>query len=225
MDRVKVLIADDHPLIRQGLVKVIRLDSAIEIVGEAADGEEAVKKAAELRPDVILMDLNMPIVDGLEATRIIKDKFPDIRVIALTVEDSEQKVIKVIRAGVSGYILKDVAPEALISTIRAVCAGEMVIHPKITGMLCREIKTEGITSGQDRKSNKPGEDLQISLTPREAQILKYIAQGVHNKDIARLLYISEKTVKNHITSIFRKLDVEDRTQAVISAVRLKMVNL
>ena len=125
MDRIKVLIADDHPLIRQGLVKVIRLDPSLDVIGEAADGEEVIEKAAQLRPHIIIMDLNMPRMDGLEATKQIKQRFPDIKVVALTVEDSEQKVVEVIRAGVSGYILKDVDPDALASTIKAVYKGEM----------------------------------------------------------------------------------------------------
>ncbi len=230
MDRIRVLIADDHPLIRQGLVRVIRLDPLLDVVGEAADGKEVIEKAEQLHPHIIIMDLNMPRMDGLQATRQIKQRFPDIRVIALTVEDSEQRVIEVIRAGVSGYILKDVDPDALASTIKAVYAGEMVIHPRITAMLCREMEQDGERGGNHDQqcscvSRPPGETLNTGLTPREVQILKYMASGVHNKDIARMLYISEKTVKNHITNIFRKLDVEDRTQAVISAVKLKLVNL
>jgi len=230
MDRVRVLIADDHPLIRQGLVKVIRLDPSLDVIGEASDGEEVIEKAAQLSPHIIIMDLNMPRMDGLEATKQIKQRFPDIKVVALTVEDSEQKVVEVIRAGVSGYILKDVDPDALASTIKAVYKGEMVVHPGITAMLCRELGQE--SSEADRNHGPRGIDsrcsggsLDVSLTAREVQILKYIASGVHNKDIASHLFISEKTVKNHITSIFRKLNVEDRTQAVISAVKLKLVSL
>ncbi len=230
MDRVKVLIADDHPLIRQGLVKVIRLDPSLDVIGEAADGEEVIEKAAQLRPHIIIMDLNMPRMDGLEATKQIKQRFPDIKVVALTVEDSEQKVVEVIRAGVSGYILKDVDPDALASTIKAVYKGEMVIHPGITAMLCRELGQKGSEPNGNQghcgvDSPCPGEYVDVCLTPREVQILKHIASGIHNKDIARRLFISEKTVKNHISSIFRKLNVEDRTQAVISAVKLKLVNL
>lgn len=230
MDRVKVLIADDHPLIRQGLVKVIRLDPSLDVIGEAADGEEVIEKAAQLRPHIIIMDLNMPRMDGLEATKQIKQRFPDIKVVALTVEDSEQKVVEVIRAGVSGYILKDVDPDALASTIKAVHKGEMVIHPGITAMLCRELGQKGSEPNGNQGHCGvdfpcPGEYMDVCLTPREVQILKHIASGIHNKDIARRLFISEKTVKNHISSIFRKLNVEDRTQAVISAVKLKLVNL
>ncbi|WP_418791045.1 response regulator [Phosphitispora sp. TUW77] len=230
MDQIRILIADDHPLIRQGLIKVIRLDPLLNVVGEAADGEDVVEKSGQLQPHIIIMDLNMPKMDGLEATKQIKQKFPEIKVIALTVEDSEQKVVSVIRAGVSGYVLKDVDPDALAATIKAVYKGEMVIHPRVTAMLCRELEQDDREPNTNHRQHAvdPGsfnENLKVNLTSREIQILKYIASGVHNKDIARLLYISEKTVKNHITNIFRKLNVEDRTQAVISAVKLKLVNL
>ncbi len=222
MQAVKVLIADDHPLIRQGLVKVINFDPEIEVVGEACDGEDVIKKAAALRPDLILMDLNMPKLDGLEAARIIRDSNPEVQIIALTVEDSEQKVMEVIKCGVRGYILKDVEPDALISTVKAVHTGETVIHPRITSMLFREL---------ERHTGNPADEMGLGgcgdsgLTPRETEILEYLAKGVPNKEIASRLFISEKTVKNHITSIFKKLQAEDRTQAVLSALKMKLVHL
>ena len=182
MGPVKVLIADDHPLIREGLVKIINMDPAIEVVGEAVDGEDVIGKTEGLNPDIIIMDLNMPKIDGLEAARIIKSKQPK----------------------------------------KAVHAGETVIHPKITSMLFRQFERAaeyaGFGFGTRNNDN-------IDLTPREAQVLKYITKGIHNKEIASQLFISEKTVKNHITSIFRKLQVDDRTQAALSAIKLKLVNL
>lgn len=222
MGPVKVLIADDHPLIREGLVKIINMDPAIEVVGEAVDGEDVINKTEDVNPDIIIMDLNMPKLDGLEAARIIRNKQPHIKVIVLTVEDSEHRVFEVIKSGAQGYLLKDVDPDALASTIKAVHAGETVIHPKITSMLFREFERvaeyAGFGFGTRNNDN-------IDLTPREAEVLKYITEGIHNKEIASQLFISEKTVKNHITSIFRKLQVDDRTQAALFAIKLKLVNL
>jgi len=217
---VKVLVADDHPLMREGLVRVMRIDSSIEVVGEAADGEAVVKKAGELQPDVVVMDLHMPRMGGLEATRAIKKLYPRIKIIALTVEDSEQRVIEVIKAGAEGYVLKDIHPDALASTIRAVHAGETVIHPGIAAVLFRK-PGHAIETAATRLEGGPGENTR--LTPREIQVLEYLAMGVHNKEIADNLFISEKTVKNHITSIFRKLQVEDRTQAALSAIKMRLV--
>jgi len=218
---VKVLIADDHPLIRQGLVQVLSFDAGIQVVGEAVNGEDAVEKAKRHRPDVILMDLYMPEMDGFEASKIILAACPEIKIIALTVEDSEQRVVEGIKAGVRGYILKDVEPEALASTIKAVNAGETVIHPKITSLLFKELERVSADPGEDN----PSAGGKTRLTPREMEILECIARGIHNKEIASRLFISEKTVKNHITNIFRKLQVEDRTQAALFAIKRKLVNL
>jgi len=216
-----VLIADDHPLILQGLARVMKYYQEITVVGEAKDGEDVVNKAGDLQPDVIIMDLNMPKMDGLEATKIIRKQFPKIQVIALTVEDSEQRVIEVVKSGVRGYILKDVEPDALVSSIKAVHEGETVIHPKITSKLFREL--ERVTENPGANTHDDSEERR--LTPREIEVLEYIVMGAHNRDIASSLFISEKTVKNHISSIFRKLKVEDRTQVALSAIKAKIVKL
>lgn len=221
MDLIRLLIADDHALLREGLTRVLGLDPTLAVVGEAVDGLDAVEKTRLLNPDVVLMDLHMPQMGGLEAARLIKEEFPDIRIIALTVDDREKSVLEVFSAGVSGYILKDIAPEALVSTIRAVFAGETVMDRQVSMMFFKEINNflpsaevaAGISAGKE------------PLTPREEEILSLIASGAHNRNIADKLFISEKTVKNHITSIFRKLGVEDRTQAVLFAIKNKMVNL
>ncbi|TLN00093.1 response regulator transcription factor [bacterium] len=221
LDLIRVLIADDHALIREGLTRVLGIEPALTVVGEAVDGRDAVEKTRSLDPDVVLMDLHMPQMGGLEAARLIKKELPHIRIIALTVDDREKSVLEVFGAGVSGYILKDIAPDALVSTIRAVFAGETVMDQQIsrmffdelTGILPSAETAAGVTAGNE------------TLTPREEEILCLIACGVHNKDIANKLFISEKTVKNHISSIFRKLGVEDRTQAVLFAIKNKMVDL
>ena len=221
MRPVKVMIADDHPLIREGLVKVMSLEPALEVVGEAVDGEDLVRQTKNIMPDVILLDLYMPKMDGLEAARIIREKHPGIRLIALTVEDSEQRVVEVIRAGVHGYVLKDIEPDALTSAILAVHAGETVIHPRIGPILFREL-SQADEVAASRSSTRP--DNLPRLTTREIQILKYITEGMHNREIAGQLFISEKTVKNHLSNIFKKLEVEDRTQAALTAIKQKLVD-
>lgn len=210
MDRVRVLIVDDHALVREGLRKLLELDERIEVVGEAGDGQGAINLARKCRPDVILMDVNMPGTDGVTATEVIKKEMPDIDIIALTVYEDEQ-VVDMVKAGVSGYVLKDVGPEELTNTIFKVREGNMVIHPRVAGQVAKELVR------QTRKRNE------ARLTKRERDVLEYLVKGYSNKEVAAALFISEKTVKNHLTSIFRKLDVKDRTQAVIYALKNKMV--
>lgn len=221
MDLIKVLIADDHPLIREGLTRVLGLDPAILVVGEARDGQDAVEKTRLLFPDVVLMDLHMPQMGGLPAARLIKAEFPDVQIIALTVDDGEKSIHEVFNAGINGYILKDIKPDALTATVRAVFAGETVMDHRISRILFKE-SAGPLPAAEIAAGLSTGEE---PLTPRELEILCHIASGEHNGDIARKLFISEKTVKNHISSIFRKLGVEDRTQAVLYAIKNKIVNL
>jgi len=217
MGNIRILIVDDHVLLREGLVKILTLDERLEIIGEAGRGEEAINLARKLRPDVILMDINMPGINGIEATKIIKQEMPQIGVIALTIHDDEEYIFELVRAGVSGYVLKDIQPERLISTIKDVASGKSVIHPDITAKILGEFNRLS-----ERKLRSAGID---ELTGRELDVLQLIAKGLANKDIAHALFISEKTVKNHITNIFRKLNVEDRTQAALYAIKNKMVDL
>jgi len=220
LSAIKILIADDHTLVREGLSKVIDLDPVLTVIGQAADGQQAVQKAKELNPDIVLMDLNMPVMDGLAAAALIKRDCPATRIITLTIEDREDKVIDVFRSGVDGYILKDIEAEALLWTIKAVHAGATVIHPNIADVLYRRL---GDASNQVACSAESSHILS-DLTPRELQVLELIARGIHNGEIARMLFISEKTVKNHISSIFKKLQVEDRTQAALTAIKLKLIS-
>ena len=214
---IKILIVDDHVLLREGLVKILSLDNDLEVIGEASRGEEAVALARELTPDVILMDINMPGINGIEATKVIKTEMPQIGIIALTIHDDEEYIFELVRAGVSGYVLKDIQPERLIAAIKDVAQGKSVIHPAITAKLLGEFNRLS-----ERKTRPSSFD---DLTIRELDVLELIAKGMANKDIAQSLFISEKTVKNHITNIFRKLSVDDRTQAALYAIKKKLVKL
>lgn len=210
MGKMKILIADDHSLFREGLRKLLESDNTFEIVSEVGDGQGAINMARNLKPDLILMDINMPGTNGLIATQVIKREFPNIKVIALTVFEGEE-VLELVKAGVSAYMLKDVLGSDLIQTIHRVLAGEVVIHPRVTSYLVQEL------TRTDKKSDN------LNLTRREMDVLEMLVKGNSNRDMAEAMFISEKTVKNHLTSIFRKLGVKDRTQAAVFAIRHKIV--
>ncbi|QNB46929.1 response regulator [Thermanaerosceptrum fracticalcis] len=216
-EKIRVIIVDDHPLVREGLRKVLTLDDEIEVIDEAGDGQGAINLARRLRPDVVLMDINMPGTNGIEATRVIKREIPSTGIIALTIHEEEEYVLELVRAGVSGYVLKDIAPAKLLETIKTVAKGPSVIDPGITNKLFGELNR----LSKRRKEKEEWE----TLTDREMDVLQLMSQGCSNKEIARSLTISEKTVKNHVTNIFRKLQVEDRTQAVLFAIKHRLVDL
>ena len=211
MEKVRVIIADDHVLVREGLRKILELDGSIEVVTEVGDGQGAINMARKLKPDVVLMDINMPGTDGLKATQVIKKESSNIRVIALTIYEDDQ-VVEMVKAGVSAYVLKDVAGAELIDTIHRVMAGEIVIHPRVANRLVKELHR------QDKKNEA------VKLTRRERDILDLLAKGYSNKDMAEAMFISEKTVKNHLTSIFKKLGVKDRTKAALYAIKNGLVS-
>lgn len=217
MEKVKVVIVDDHILIRQGLRKILELENRIQVVDEAGDGQGAINLARKYEPQVVLMDINMPGTNGIEATKVIKKEMPHVSVIALTVHEEEEYVYELVRSGVSGFLLKDVGPDILIETIIKVADGESVIDPAITTKLLLEFNRLAVKHEDNQRVDE--------LTGRELQVLKLIAKGYTNKQIGNELYISEKTVKNHITNIFRKLSVEDRTQAALCAIKARLVNL
>lgn len=216
-ERINVVLVDDHPLMREGLRKILEMDQAIVIVDEAGDGQGAINIVRRVKPDVVLMDINMPGTNGIEATRVIKREMPGVGVIALTIHEEEEYVLELVRAGVSGYVLKDIAPAKLVETIKTVARGHSIIDPSITNKILGEINR----LSRHRRAREEWEN----LTDREMDVLKLMAQGRSNKEIARNLTISEKTVKNHITNIFRKLEVEDRTQAVLFAIKHHLVEL
>ncbi|KUK84148.1 MAG: Response regulator [Pelotomaculum thermopropionicum] len=215
--KIKVLIVDDHPLVREGLVKILSTDDRINIVGNAENGKQAVKIALEIKPDIILMDINLPVLNGIEATRIIKGHLHETGIIALTIHDQEEYLFELIKAGISGYLLKDASPDLLIKTVLGVSRGESFIPPSLTAKMMAEFNR--LTSISTGNANPQG------LTRREVDVLRLLALGNNNRTIAKELFISEKTVKNHLTNIFQKLGVGDRTQAAIHAVKHKIVEL
>lgn len=215
MKEIRLLIADDHALIRDGLKKILNIGAGgISIIGEAANGEEAVDLARKLNPDIILMDINMPGVNGIQATKIIKENNPEIAVIVLTIHDAREYIYELMDYGVSGYILKDTSAEDLLNVIKSVASGETFIDPRMTGKLVGEWR---------RRSE--GRSSRDKLTDRELEVLAEIARGENNKAIADKLFVSEKTVKNHITNILRKLELNDRTQAAIYAIKHNLVDV
>lgn len=207
---IRILVADDHSVVRQGLRMFLGLDPEFEIVGETADGAEALAKARETRPDVVLMDLLMPVMNGIEATASIRRELPDTEVIALTSVLEDASVIGAVRAGAIGYLLKDAKADELCLAIRAAAAGQVRLSPKAAERLMREVRAP---------------DNPEVLTPRETEVLRLIAQGLANKEIARALKIGEKTVKTHVSNILAKLGVPSRTQAALYAARIGLVNL
>ncbi len=211
---IRVLIVDDHAVVREGLRTFLELQDDVEVIGEAADGEEAVDSAQKLRPDVILMDLVMPKLDGIAAMRRLHDLLPDARVIVLTSFLDEDRLLPAIQAGAAGYLLKNTEPAELARAIRAAHAGEAIIDPTAAARLVRAIADGPTPSASDSGR----------LTRREHEVLELIARGQSNKRIAFALGISEKTVKTHVGHLLAKLDVTDRTQAALLAVREGLVS-
>jgi len=208
---IRVLIADDHAVVRRGLRTFLELQDEIEVVGEAEDGEQALAEAERLDPDVILLDLVMPRVDGIAALHGLRDRSPRSRVIVLTTFLDDDKLLPAVRAGAAGYLLKDVEPKQLVDAIRTVHAGEALLHPAAAARVMAEL----VESGRPKRA--------ALLTPRESEVLALIARGQPNKVIARELGVSEKTVKTHVSNLLGKLGVTDRTQAALYAVREGLV--
>jgi len=206
---IRVLLVDDHSVVRQGLRMFLGLDDELEVVGEARNGVEAVRLAQELNPDVVLMDILMPEMDGLEATRRIRAAQPDTEVIALTSVLENEKVFDAIRSGAIGYLLKDTESEELRRAIKAAAAGQVQLSPQAAARLLRD--------------ERPAEPQIEALTPRETEVLQLMARGLANKEIARDLGIGEKTVKTHVSNILSKMGVLSRTQAALQAVRMGLV--
>jgi NarL family two-component system response regulator LiaR len=217
MDKIKVLIVDDHAMVRQGLQTFLTLSEGIEVVGEAANGLEAVEQVRQRRPDVVLMDLVMPELDGIEATRRIRALSPETQVLALTSFIDDEKVFTAIEAGALGYLLKDVSPDDLVEAIKAAHRGEAQLHPEATKKLMSQVVTKA--RQPEPAPSKPGKPGSAELTERELEVLRLIATGLSNREIAQELTIAEKTVKTHVSNILSKLHLADRTQAAIYALQ------
>ncbi|MDQ3709908.1 MAG: response regulator transcription factor [Actinomycetota bacterium] len=211
-DQIRVLLADDHPVVRQGLRAFLESRDGIVVVGEASDGAQAVAMAARLRPDVVVMDLVMPGMDGVTATSRIATSESAPRVLVLTSFAAEEQVVPAVRAGAAGYLLKDAEPRAVEDAVRRVAAGEFLLHPQAAARLMVEVATDA-----------PARPSRTNLTPREVEVLGLLAGGLSNRQLARKLVISEKTVKTHVSSILSKLGLADRTQAALYAVREGLV--
>jgi NarL family two-component system response regulator LiaR len=205
---IRIVITDDHSVVRQGLRMFLGLDPELEVVGEAADGVEAIKMARDLEPDVVLMDLMMPVMDGIAATQIIRRELPDVEVIALTSVLEDVSVVGAVKAGAIGYLLKNTQAEELCRSIKAAAAGQVQLSPEAAARLMREVRAP--------ESPEP-------LTERETEVLRLLAKGKANKEIALALHVSETTVKTHVSNILMKLGVPSRTQAALYAVRLGLV--
>ena len=206
--QIRVMICDDHSVVREGLRTYLQLEDHIDLVGEASNGREAVTLASKLQPDVILMDLQMPEMDGIAATQAIKERTPSARVIVLTSFTDDQHVLPAIKAGATGYILKDASAEELLQAIEAASRGEARLHPMVAKRLMEQVTAPP-------PERKPGAD----LTPRELEVLRLLAKGMSNKEIAHDLVTSERTIKGHVSNILSKLNLADRTQAALYAVR------
>ncbi|WP_337098164.1 response regulator transcription factor [Paenibacillus sp. YIM B09110] len=228
--KIKLLLVDDHQIVLKGISFFLTMQPDFEIVGEAGNGQEAVERADKLQPDVILMDLNMPVMDGIEACGRITAQYPHIKVLVLTSYSDQSHVVPALQAGASGYILKDVEPEQLAEAIRSAHKGNIQLHPDIAGALLTQFKpqgqghdeAEGIFMGDGQVTDFQPAERHESLTPREKEVLQLIAQGLSNKDIAQSLVVAEKTVKTHVSNILGKLQLSDRTQAALYAVQHHM---
>lgn len=216
----KIVIIDDHQLFREGVKRILEFEKSFEVVAEGDDGNEAVKLVEKYNPDVVLMDINMPSVNGVEATRQLIEKFPKTRVIILSIHDDENYVQHALKSGASGYLLKEMDADALIEAVKVVAEGGAYLHPKVTHNLVKEYRRLAAGEGNVLSSSNPEVRRPLHLlTRRECEVLQLLADGKSNRGIGEALFISEKTVKNHVSNILQKMNVNDRTQAVVVAIK------
>jgi DNA-binding NarL/FixJ family response regulator len=221
-DPIRVLIADDHALVRRSLETVLQGEPGLELVGQASDGQEAVQIAGEVVPDVVLMDIRMPKITGIEAARQMKEVAPSAKIVMLTISDEEEDLFEAIRAGASGYLLKDIPLDELADSVRAVYGGQSLINPSMAGKLLTEFATLARRDSEDEPAKHAPAP---KLTDREMEVLRLVARGLNNRDIAKELFISENTVKNHVRNILEKLQIHSRMEAVMIAVREKLIEI
>ncbi|TQK63070.1 LuxR family two component transcriptional regulator [Brevibacillus sp. AG162] len=228
---LRIVIVDDHQLFREGVKRILEMEEDFKVVGEGADGGEATVLAEEHKPDVLLMDINMPNINGVSAAENVISVSPSTRVIMLSIHDDEGYVYRTLRSGASGYLLKEMGTTDLVDAVRVVASGGAYIHPKVTGKLIEEFRRLSEQEGTAERSFSVDESQAIdpkvieSLTRREREVLQLMAEGKSNRAIGEFLFISEKTVKNHVSSILQKLNVQDRTQAVVISIKNGWVKL
>lgn len=224
---IRVMVVDDQRLMREGLATIIGLEKELEIVGLASNGLEAYKNALELKPDVMLMDIRMPVADGVEGTRLVRRNLPDVKVLMLTTFDDSELIFKALEQGAHGYLLKDMPSEAIVSAIHTVHSGGMVFQPSVTAQILEEIRKLQLGGKEGREAPlapEPRLALLDQLSEREMEVLRLLGRGMNNKEIARELTITEGTVKNHVSNLIAKLEFRDRTQIAVFAVRQGIVN-
>jgi two-component system response regulator DegU len=218
----KIVIIDDHQLFREGVKRILEFEKSFQVVAEGDDGSEALRLVKTYSPDVVIMDINMPQMNGIEATRELVEKFPDTKVIILSIHDDENYVTLALQTGAQGYLLKEMDADALIEAVRVVADGGSYLHPKVTHNLVNEYRR--LTAGVARGGGSYLQTIEIRrplhlLTRRECEVLQLLADGKSNRGIGEALFISEKTVKNHVSNILQKMNVNDRTQAVVVAIK------
>ena len=221
---INVLLVDDQTLIRQGIRLLLEIETDIQVVGQAANGVEALQQVELLHPDVVLMDVRMPEMDGVAATHEIGTRFPEVKVIILTTFEDDETVFEGLKAGARGYLLKDISSEEMASAVRKVAAGEALIEPRLTRKVLAEFSRLASAGERPAPTASPASALPVPLTERELEVLKALARGLSNREIAGQLVITEGTVKNHVSSLIDKLGVRDRTQAILKGQELGLIS-
>jgi DNA-binding NarL/FixJ family response regulator len=230
-EEISIVLIDDHQLFREGVKRILEMEKDFRVVGEGADGEDAYRLAEHHKPDVLLLDINMPNVNGVSASEHVISVSPKTRVIILSIHDDEGYVYRTLRSGASGYLLKEMGTSDLVEAVRVVATGGAYIHPKVTGKLIEEFRRLSEQEGASERSLSTDDAQSVdprlieSLTRREREVLQLMAEGKSNRAIGEFLFISEKTVKNHVSSILQKLNVQDRTQAVVISIKNGWVKL
>ncbi|WP_126428743.1 response regulator [Brevibacillus marinus] len=230
-EKISIVLIDDHKLFREGIKRILEMEPDMSVVGEGSDGSDALRLAQRYNPDVILMDINMPNMNGVAATESVLEASPQSRIIILSIHDDEGYVYRTLRSGASGYLLKEMEADDLVEAVRVVANGGAYVHPKVTGKLIDEFRR--LSEQEAQLESLPGQNkggvhsskIIESLTRREREVLQLMAEGKSNRVIGESLFISEKTVKNHVSSILQKLDVQDRTQAVVISIKNGWVKL